>query len=212
MASSSGTGYGPSPASQGHSPPNQGPSKTDSIGRKTHNRQLLSCTKCRERKVKVGSGCVRRSALSNRVRYQCDRLKPCGACCARGHPKECEFIVAEGNDYEIIQQSYQLRELRKKNDELRKENDELKKKLARTSPSSDEEMQGAGSSTRIGSKLNQRQAQARQKAFRTDQIDNLYFGTPGLASIVSDVGHKIQNHRNKANILSSPIFKLAQSP
>ncbi|KAF2186433.1 hypothetical protein K469DRAFT_726026 [Zopfia rhizophila CBS 207.26] len=60
-------------------------------------RQLLSCTKCRERKVK------------------CDRTKPCSACCARGVPNECRFLVAEGGDSAPIQQSYELRKLRAEN-------------------------------------------------------------------------------------------------
>ncbi|KAK6435288.1 hypothetical protein LTR95_008526, partial [Oleoguttula sp. CCFEE 5521] len=131
--------------------------------KKPQPRQLLSCTKCRERKVK------------------CDRTKPCSACCARGHPKECEFTVGEGNNYSPIQQSYEIRK-------LRSENQKLKERLrdARLLFSGDE-MDGDELTDGTASKVVSRATAAKQRRFRTsDRIDNIYFGTPGLASVVSD--------------------------
>ncbi|KAH5688949.1 hypothetical protein HBI23_032060 [Parastagonospora nodorum] len=128
-------------------------------------RQLLSCTKCRERKVK------------------CDRTKPCSACCARGQPKDCHFI-AEGGDYAPIQQSYELRK-------LRAENLRLKERLrASKIPIEDEESDFATSpdshlADRSGS--SQRRRTAKQKRFQgSEWQDSIYFGSPGLASVVTD--------------------------
>ncbi|KXT11213.1 hypothetical protein AC579_10007 [Pseudocercospora musae] len=163
MSSSSWPGYGPSAPAPG-GPSNQ-LQRTGSADRqkKPQSRQLLSCTKCRERKVK------------------CDRTKPCSACCARGHPKECEFVVGEGNDYSPIQQSYEIRK-------LRAENQRLKEKLqaARLTQSGDED-DDEDSSDKKSSRTTSRAAASRQRRFKTgDRVDNLYFGTPGLANIVAD--------------------------
>ncbi|KZM25767.1 DNA binding [Ascochyta rabiei] len=128
-------------------------------------RQLLSCTKCRERKVK------------------CDRTKPCSACCARGAPKECHF-VAEGGDYAPIQQSYELRK-------LRAENLRLKERLrtSRVSIEDDDSDQSSGSQPgdRTRASSIKRRA-ARQKRFQgLEWSDSIYFGSPGLANVIADV-------------------------
>lgn len=162
MASSTWAGYGPAPSTQGPSSQLQRTGSGDRQ-KKPQSRQLLSCTKCRERKVK------------------CDRTKPCSACCARGHPKECEFVVGEGNDYSPIQQSYEIRK-------LRLENQKLKERLqqARLTASGDDD-DDDDSSDRKGSRTASRAAASRQRRFKTgDRVDNLYFGSPGLANIVSD--------------------------
>ncbi|TKA81082.1 hypothetical protein B0A55_02543 [Friedmanniomyces simplex] len=95
-------------------------------------------------------------------------------CAARGHPKECKFVVEEGNDYSPIQQSYEIRK-------LRQENQRLKERLqaARLPHSGDENEDGKGTTSG--------RAPGRQRRFKTgDRIDNIYFGTPGLANIVHD--------------------------
>lgn len=126
---------------------------------------------------------------SSHIFVQCDRTKPCSACCARGLPKECEFVVGDGDDYSPIQQSYEIRK-------LRAENQKLKRRLvaARLSNSSDDDDDDDGDGgAQGGSKpTSARAAAARRRRFKTgDRIDNLYFGTPGLASIVHDVsGHR----------------------
>lgn len=113
---------------------------------------------------------------------KCDRTKPCSACCARGHPKECQFIVGEGDDYSPIQQSYEIRK-------LRVENQRLKERLraARLNASA-EDSDGVPSPERVSSKSIARAAAARQRRFKTnDRSENLYFGTPGMANVVTDV-------------------------
>lgn len=124
-----------------------------------------------------------KSGSSNQLltSLQCDRTKPCSACCARGHPRECEFIVGEGSDYSPIQQSYEIRKLRQENERLK-----ARLQAARLSHSADEDDdQDSGD---YKSKASGRAAAAKQRRFRTgERIDNLYFGTPGLANIVNDV-------------------------
>ncbi|KAK1081439.1 hypothetical protein LTR33_004686 [Friedmanniomyces endolithicus] len=135
------------------------------LRRASQTRQLLSCTKCRERKVK------------------CDRIKPCSACAARGHPKECRFVVEEGNDYTPIQQSYEIRQ-------LRQENLRLKERLqAARLPLSDDDVEDGKGTTSS-------RATGRQRRFKTgERIDNLYFGTPGLVNIVHDFASlRMGNH------------------
>ena len=115
---------------------------------------------------------------------QCDRTKPCSACCASGHPKECEFLVGEGNDYSPIQQSYEIRKLRQENLELKKEVQRLQHRIFTEGPDDDNVSPDRKGSTG----LSRAPSTIRQKRFKTgDKVDNLYFGTPGLASVVSDV-------------------------
>lgn len=113
---------------------------------------------------------------------QCDRTKPCSACCARGHPKECEFATTDGNDYAPISQSYEIRDLRRENQKLR---EQLRDARARYSAGDDDDVESPDQSE---SKATSRATAAKQRRFRMgERIDNLYFGTPGLANIVSDV-------------------------
>ncbi|KAG9194321.1 hypothetical protein G6011_04356 [Alternaria panax] len=129
-------------------------------------RQLLSCTKCRERKVK------------------CDRTKPCSACCARGSPRDCHFIAEDGN-YAPIQQSYELRK-------LRAENLRLKERLRACQIPLDDNDAGLEVSpdflSREGAATSHRRRRAaKQKRFQISQWqDSIYFGSPGLATVISD--------------------------
>ncbi|KAF2124535.1 hypothetical protein P153DRAFT_326836 [Dothidotthia symphoricarpi CBS 119687] len=129
-------------------------------------RQLLSCTKCRERKVK------------------CDRTKPCSACCARGAPKECHF-VAEGGDYAPIQQSYELRK-------LRTENMLLKERLRANQIPIDEDDSDTTTSpdSQLGERptsSSQKRRVVKQRRFQgSERTDSIYFGSPGLANVIAD--------------------------
>ncbi|KAI5195008.1 hypothetical protein E4T39_08399 [Aureobasidium subglaciale] len=130
------------------------------LKKQTQPRQLLSCTKCRERKVK------------------CDRTKPCSACCARGLPKDCHFVLGEGAEFAPIQQSIELRR-------LRAENQRLKERLlaGRTSLSEESETEEGSSYERT---ITGRRS-SRQRRFRADdQTDSIYFGSPALASVIAD--------------------------
>ena len=151
-----------------HPPGGQSPSLSDSTKRKHQSqqpRQLLSCTKCRERKVK------------------CDRTKPCSACCARGAPKECHFI-AESGDYAPIQQSYELRK-------LRAENIRLKERLRASKIAIQDEGSDDSSESPTGDRpdnASHKKRSTRQRRFQgSEWSDSIYFGSPGLASVISDV-------------------------
>ena len=92
------------------------------------------------------------------------------------------FQTTEGNNYEPVKQSYEIRK-------LRLENQNLKQQLqyAQQACSGDED-EDYGRADRRGSTSTSRAAAARQRRFKTSsRIDNLYFGTPGLANVVSDV-------------------------
>lgn len=117
---------------------------------------------------------------------QCDRTKPCTACCARGAPKECHF-VADSGDYAPIQQSYEIRK-------LRAENLRLKERLrASQIPIDDRESDHAVSpDSLLGDRslgVSQRRRVTKQKRFQgSEWSDSIYFGSPGLANVVTDVG------------------------
>jgi hypothetical protein len=124
---------------------------------------------------------------------QCDRTKPCSACCARGQPKDCHF-VAEDGDYAPIQQSYELRK-------LRAENLRLKERLrASRIPIEDEESDfEASPDSHLGERSgsSQRRRIAKQRRFQgSEWQDSIYFGSPGLASVVTDVGKTLRNCRH----------------
>ncbi|KAH0287704.1 hypothetical protein KCU62_g5650, partial [Aureobasidium sp. EXF-3399] len=131
------------------------------LKKQTQPRQLLSCNKCRERKVK------------------CDRTKPCSACCARGLPKECQFVLGEGAEFGPIQQSLELRR-------LRAENQRLKERLLadKSSASEESDTEEGSANVRLSSAAKQSKRQRRFRA--NEQIDSIYFGSPGLASVIAD--------------------------
>ncbi|RAK88560.1 C6 finger domain-containing protein [Aspergillus costaricaensis CBS 115574] len=63
-------------------------------------RQLRSCKACRFRKVK------------------CDRVKPCHACCAHGHPSKCHYDTSPEDFLQPISQADEIRNLREEIREL----------------------------------------------------------------------------------------------
>ncbi|KXL49340.1 hypothetical protein M433DRAFT_64551 [Acidomyces richmondensis BFW] len=184
MASSSSGDRGPTVPPQGASESIHQSSSSD-LRKKPQSRQLLSCIKCRERKVK------------------CDRTKPCSACCARGHPKECEFIVGDGDSYAPIQQSYELKR-------LRAENQRLKERLiaAKISYSGDEDDDGDSGEHKGSKSSASRAAAAKQRRFKTDdKIANLYFGNPGLANIVHDFANLRVGTQSLTHTMPMPMPK-----
>ncbi|KAJ5030435.1 hypothetical protein PSV08DRAFT_347476 [Bipolaris maydis] len=157
-------------------------------------RQSLSCTKCRERKVK------------------CDRTKPCSACCVRGLPRDCHFITEDGN-YTPIQQSYELRK-------LRAENVQLKERFrALGIPIYDEEFDHTsplGSHTdNVFSPAGKRPS-TKQTLYQDSGWQNsIYFGAPGLATVISDFSSDhFDNRTTLAHIIPRPkdIFTSEDTP
>ncbi|OXV09953.1 hypothetical protein Egran_02284 [Elaphomyces granulatus] len=71
------------------------PSADEQKPKRPGNRQSRSCRVCRIRKVK------------------CDRVKPCQACCAHGHPSKCVYDLAlSDEDFHPVSQSDEIRNLR----------------------------------------------------------------------------------------------------
>lgn len=95
--------------------------------------------------------------------------------------------MADGGDYAPIQQSYEIRK-------LRAENLRLKERLRASKISLDEHESDDGGSpdSQFGERpigLSQRRRTAKQKRFQgSEWSDSIYFGSPGLANVVTDVG------------------------
>lgn len=100
--------------------------------------------------------------------------------------------MADGGDYAPIQQSYEIRK-------LRAENLRLKERLrASKVPSEEHESDLEGSpDSQFGERptgLSQRRRAAKQKRFQgSEWSDSIYFGSPGLANVVIDVGANISS-------------------
>jgi hypothetical protein len=131
-----------------------------------HPRQRISCTECRKRKTK------------------CDRIKPCLACCTRRAPRECQFLANEVN-HTLIQRSYELRE-------LRIENSRLRERLHGDRSFGEDERSDASLDPRFGERpitsLSRGQVASRTQRRSSEWSDMTYFGSPGLATVVMDVG------------------------
>lgn len=95
--------------------------------------------------------------------------------------------MADGGDYAPIQQSYEIRK-------LRAENLRLKERLrASQIPLEEHDSEHEGSpDSQFGERptmFSQRRRSARQKRFQgSEWSDSIYFGSPGLANVVTDVG------------------------
>lgn len=113
-------------------------------------------------------------------------------------------MVGEGNDYSPIQQSYEIRT-------LRAENQRLRERLQESRLSHSGEDDDNDGSDRKASKTVSRAAASRQRRFKTgERVDNLYFGTPGLANIVADVSETAPPSKAAADeIFSSQIYNSA---
>ncbi|EUC50671.1 hypothetical protein COCMIDRAFT_78179, partial [Bipolaris oryzae ATCC 44560] len=157
-------------------------------------RQSLSCTKCRERKVK------------------CDRTKPCSACCVRGLPRDCHFITEDGN-FTPIQQSYELRK-------LRAENVQLKERFrALGIPIYSEESHHTlplGSHTDNGlSPAVKRRSMKQTRCQESEWQESIFFGAPGLATVISDFSSvNLDNPTTLTHIIPHPrdIFISENTP
>jgi len=120
---------------------------------------------------------------------QCDRTKPCSACCARGLPGECRFIVAEGADCGPVQQSYRLRMLEAENKRLKEclqaYQFELFEDAHHTTALSSLDSAAIG---RNAFRVSLTPSTQWWRRFRSrDPADSLYFGRLGFASVINDV-------------------------
>ncbi|PSK60327.1 hypothetical protein B9Z65_477 [Elsinoe australis] len=157
------------PQGDGAGPSKSSPSK-DRRKSKQQPRQLLSCSKCRERKVR------------------CDRTKPCSACCARGHPKDCHFKLGEGTTFGPIQQSLELRKLRAENQQLK---ERLLEAKSGGGTESDDGQQSAGQSA-SGTRTTQRRFGLEEPG------DSIYFGNPALANVAQDLANAAASKKTQS--------------
>lgn len=140
-------------------------------------RRVLSCVQCRSRKVKARFDIPSCDEVELNIR-QCDRIKPCSACCLSGRPKACDFSSQEADDDGPVQQSDEIERLRKENSKLKEEIDKLQ----------DHMFTNYGDDMEISSGLPKALLSAWRRCSMTgNRTDNLYFGTPDLKSITSGV-------------------------
>ena len=171
-------GYGPMA-------PQPKPPGPDRKAKKSYARQSLSCRTCRERKVRVSVIDNPVLAMLSSPTSQCNRIKPCQACVDHGCSNGCEYDTPDGSDRSHIEQSDEIKRLRRENQGLRLQIQRLQDGQPPCFSDGDDDDQR---SDRRGSTSTLRAAAARQRRFKTiSRIDNLYFGTPGLANIVHDV-------------------------
>lgn len=113
---------------------------------------------------------------------QCDRTKPCSACCASGRPKECVFEADQTGDYGPISQSYEIRELRRESQMLKKELCDVR--TGRPDENNEDTVAHGKSSVGSFSCV----AAARKKKFESNaRSDNIYFGTPEVTHAIANV-------------------------
>lgn len=118
-------------------------------------------------------------------------MKPCNACCNRGKPKDCVF--PKDANSKAIDQSQEIKLLRRSNQELEHRNHELEQML--------EEL-GSGKADSKGL-VSYSQSVALDQSFRSlpptnrptkqkklrndDPRDNLYFGSISIAEVIHEV-------------------------
>ncbi|KAF2151802.1 hypothetical protein K461DRAFT_157483 [Myriangium duriaei CBS 260.36] len=163
------------PPAAATSSPMSSPSTKDRKKPKQQPRQLMSCSKCRERKVK------------------CDRTHPCSACCARGHPKDCFFVAGEGT-FVPMQQSAELRRLRAENQRLKERLLESKVSVSGDSDDGGPSVGQTSGITRFG-----------QRKFGADEpAETIYFGSPSFASVVADL-NTVSSDSNIKSLSHPPV-------
>lgn len=94
-------------------------------------------------------------------------------------PRDCHFVQEEGSDFAPIQMSQELKRLRLENQELRTR---LRALEMRTSDDTE------GTTSAPSPTIASDKRSSRQKRFRpVEQAESIYFGSPALASVISDV-------------------------
>ena len=124
---------------------------------------------------------------------QCDKVRPCNACCSRGKPKDC-FFPEEANS-KAIDQSQEINLLRRTNQELERKNDELGQKLDRlgSSMADSDGSRNPLQSTPPGQPFRELSSSTRTMKRKSPRYDdarhNLYFGSISIAEVIHEVSH-----------------------
>ncbi|KAF3905899.1 hypothetical protein AA313_de0210066 [Arthrobotrys entomopaga] len=146
----------------------------------------LSCTKCRNRKVK------------------CDRVQPCQSCCLRGEPDLCRYPGAETTDFQAVNQAYEIRRLRKEVDSWKEKYEKLQEKLQHQNDPSDltsappaeafpapesskNSLTSPATSSRNLSVTSATESSRRNtEIIAIDEKSHLHFGAPGLTTVINE--------------------------
>jgi len=118
---------------------------------------------------------------------QCDRVSPCEACCLRNIPEQCEYQLTEGARKPVLQ-AVELRLVRAENVKMKERMRRIiSDKQVKLDDNDSDESPAMNDGLKLSPKVPVKPAGLRQKKFMTGEpTDNLYFGTPGLASVITD--------------------------
>lgn len=151
-------------------------------------RPQLSCNPCRTRKVKVRMGQVISPFSSLILRCsQCDRIQPCTACSLHQIATHCHYDLSEFERQPILQ-AEALKEKDRSILRLRNEIQLLRGQPIKTEPLDDDQSGQIRPRMRLPPRIPKRTTTVGQKRFHGGSFDdNIYFGTPGLTSVVQEV-------------------------
>ena len=161
--------------------------------REKSKRPQLSCNPCRARKVKVSrihTSKTPKTTFLLRGRCQCDRIQPCTACSLHQIAELCEFDLSEAERQPILQ-AEALKERDKTIANLRNEMAILRGEPIKAEPTDDNIFARSGQKIKLPPKVTKKPSPPlpplQMQAFSGDLNDNIYFGSPGMTSVVEEV-------------------------
>lgn len=157
--------------------------------REKSKRPQLSCNPCRARKVKVSRIQTPATTFLLRRRCQCDRIQPCTACSLHQIAELCEFDLSEAERQPILQ-AEALKERDKTIANLRNEMAILRGEPIKAEPTDDNIFARSGQKIKLPPKVTKKPSPLpplQMQAFSGDINDNIYFGSPGMTSVVEEV-------------------------
>ena len=120
---------------------------------------------------------------------QCDRIQPCTACSLHQIAELCEFDLSEAERQPILQ-AEALKERDKTIANLRNEMAILRGEPIKAEPTDDNIFARSGQKIKLPPKVTKKPSPLpalQVQAFSGDLNDNIYFGSPGMTSVVEEV-------------------------
>lgn len=118
---------------------------------------------------------------------QCDRIQPCTACSLHQIANHCHYDLSESERQPILQ-AEALKEKDRSILRLRNEIQLLRGNPVKAEPVDDDESGRIRPRMRLPPRSSRRSATLGQKRFYGEPLDdNIYFGTPGMTSVVQEV-------------------------
>ena len=121
--------------------------------------------------------------------FQCDRIQPCTACSLHQIAELCEFDLSEAERQPILQ-AEALKERDKTIANLRNEMAILRGEPIKAEPTEDNIFSRSGQKIKLPPKVTKKPSplpSLQMPAFGGDVNDNIYFGSPGMTSVVEEV-------------------------